>query len=228
VDVEVDVHDPQAGRPRPRRTEKNVMTTASVTVPSVTNRALDTGSLREKVVVRGLNFYYGEAKALKLGLDLQGGVHLVLKVQTEDALKFESEREMERLREELQRQGITPTEIKLVDSSRFTIAGVPSEKDAEFRNALVETEVNFDRSSGTGGSYAFTLKPGIQASLREEAVTQARQTIERRVNELGVTEPTIAQQGTGVNYRFPSDFVEQHDAPAPGGQGFWIIIHRDE
>jgi phosphate transport system ATP-binding protein len=41
------------------------MTTASVTVPSVTHRAVDTGSLKEKVAVRGLSFYYGEAKALK-------------------------------------------------------------------------------------------------------------------------------------------------------------------
>ena len=39
------------------------------------------------------------------------------------------------------------------------------------------------------------MKPNVQATLREEAVTQARQTIERRVNELGVTEPSIAEQG---------------------------------
>src|SRR5207237_3280964 len=37
--------------------------------------------------------------------------------------------------------------------------------------------------------------PNIQLNLRDEAVVQARQTIERRVNELGVTEPSIAQQG---------------------------------
>src|SRR5262245_13560193 len=124
-----------------------------------------------------------KAKALKLGLDLQGGVHLVLKVQTDDALKFESEREMERLREELQSQNINPTEFKLLDPARCTIVGLPSDNDAEFRSALVETEVNFERTAGTGGSYTFNLKPSVQASLREEAVTQARQTIERRVNE---------------------------------------------
>jgi preprotein translocase subunit SecD len=45
------------------------------------------------------------------------------------------------------------------------------------------------------GSYTFTMKPNIQVNLREEAVVQARQTIERRVNELGVAEPSIAQQG---------------------------------
>ena len=40
-------------------------------------------------------------EALKLGLDLKGGVHLVLRVQTDDALKLETETEMERLREPL-------------------------------------------------------------------------------------------------------------------------------
>ena len=41
-------------------------------------------------------------KQLKLGLDLKGGVHLVLRVQTDDALRLETEQEMERLREALQ------------------------------------------------------------------------------------------------------------------------------
>ena len=40
-------------------------------------------------------------KQLKLGLDLKGGVHLVLRVQTDDALRLQTETEMERLREEL-------------------------------------------------------------------------------------------------------------------------------
>ena len=40
------------------------------------------------------------------------------------------------------------------------------------------------------------MRPNVAQTLREEAVVQARQTIERRVNELGVTEPSIAQQGT--------------------------------
>ena len=41
------------------------MTTAGITVPSVIHRAVGTDGLKEKVAVRGLNFYYGEAKALK-------------------------------------------------------------------------------------------------------------------------------------------------------------------
>ena len=48
-------------------------------------------------------------KMIKLGLDLKGGVHLVLRVQTDDALRIESEGEMERLRQSLQTAGISVT-----------------------------------------------------------------------------------------------------------------------
>ena len=48
-------------------------------------------------------------------------------------------------------------------------------------------------SSGAGGSYTFTLKPNIVVQLREDTVNQALQTIERRVNELGVAEPIVAR-----------------------------------
>ena len=47
------------------------------------------------------------AHQLKLGLDLKGGVHLVLRVQTDDALRVETETEMERLREELGTRSVT-------------------------------------------------------------------------------------------------------------------------
>ena len=50
-------------------------------------------------------------------------------------------------------------------------------------------------SAGAGGLYTFALKPNVANVLREEAVTQALETIERRVNELGVSEPNIARQG---------------------------------
>ena len=75
----------------------------------------------------------------------------------------------------------------------FTVTGVPPEQDAAFRNALTEVDVNYDRIVRRGGSYTFTLKPNIVVQLREDTVNQALQTIERRVNELGVAEPIVAR-----------------------------------
>src|SRR5262249_18779202 len=134
-------------------------------------------------------------KALKLGLDLKGGVHLVLRVQTEDALKLVTDQESERLREELKTKNIAIGKIETPDAAHFRVEGVAPAQDAAFRQAANEVTTNFERSAGTNGVYTFTMRPNVQVNLRDEAVVQARQTIERRVNELGVTEPSIAPQG---------------------------------
>jgi len=131
---------------------------------------------------------------LKLGLDLKGGVHLVMRVQTDDALRVETEQEMSRLQTEMKTRGI-PATASLVDATHFKVDGVPPAQEQAFRQAAAQEAVNFDRGSSIGGSVPFTMRPSVAQNLREESVVQARQTIERRVNELGVTEPSIAQQG---------------------------------
>ena len=123
-------------------------------------------------------------------------MHLVLRVQTDDALRLQTEQEMERLRADLATKGITVGGLNSPDSTHFVVQSVPPAQDAAFRAAAAEVQTNFDRSSGSNGTYTFSMKPNIQVTLREESVVQARETIERRVNELGVTEPSIAQQGT--------------------------------
>src|SRR5437867_2048595 len=92
-------------------------------------------------------------KQLKLGLDLKGGVHLVLRVQTDDALRLETEQEMERLRETLMMRGITTTNIVSPDPTHFRVEGVPAAQDAAFRDAATEVQANFDRSSVVNGAY---------------------------------------------------------------------------
>jgi preprotein translocase subunit SecD len=133
-------------------------------------------------------------KQLKLGLDLKGGVHLVLRVKTDDALRIETESEMERVREALRSANIATTSISAPSPTEFRVEGV-SGQDQAFRQATTDALTNFDRNPGAGGIYSFVMKPNVAAALREESVEQARQTIERRVNELGVAEPSISRQG---------------------------------
>src|SRR5438876_2683132 len=82
-------------------------------------------------------------KQLKLGLDLKGGVHLVLRVQTDDALRIETDQEMERLREVLRTKGITTTNIVSPDPTHFRVEGVSPAQDAAFRQAAAEVQANF-------------------------------------------------------------------------------------
>jgi preprotein translocase subunit SecD len=131
-------------------------------------------------------------KQLKLGLDLKGGVHLVLRVERDDALKVETDTTVERLRDTLSRANVQSTKIEARSNDEFVVEGVTN--DQAFRQAAAEADAVFTRSSGTG-TYTFTMRPNIANQLREESVIQALLTIERRVNELGVTEPVVARQG---------------------------------
>jgi preprotein translocase subunit SecD len=96
------------------------------------------------------------------------------------------------LRDALTRAGIQTTRLEATSPTEFVVEGITN--DQGFRTTAVEPDAVFNRSSGAG-RYTYTMKPNIAQQLRSEAVTQALQTIERRVNELGVAEPIVARQG---------------------------------
>ncbi|MFN8062070.1 MAG: protein translocase subunit SecD [Vicinamibacterales bacterium] len=149
------------------------------------------------VVALAVFAFYPPQQKVKLGLDLKGGVHLILRVQTDDALKLETDLAGERLREDLVKRNVTIGAIATDAATRFRVDGVQQAQDADFRKAADElVGANFNRESGAGGQYTYSMKPNIVNQLREEAVKQAIQTIERRVNELGVAEPIVAPHGS--------------------------------
>lgn len=144
------------------------------------------------VVVLAVWGFYPPSQKVNLGLDLRGGVHLVLRVQTDDALRRETETAVERLREALGSANVTFTTVEMTSSTTFRVEGVTD--DQGLRQAAADADAVFERSSAVGG-YTYRMRPNIANQLREEAVAQALQTIERRVNELGVAEPIVARHG---------------------------------
>jgi preprotein translocase subunit SecD len=134
-------------------------------------------------------------KKIRLGLDLKGGVHLVLRVNTDDALRLETETSADRVREDSEKAGITGLSVKVLSPKSFQVTGVPPAQDALFRQNAASVSASFNRQGGAEGTHTFVMKPNIEIDLARAAVAQAQQTIERRVNDLGVTEPLIALQG---------------------------------
>jgi preprotein translocase subunit SecD len=137
------------------------------------------------------------AGKVKLGLDLKGGVHLVLRVQTDDALKLETEMAAERLREALAQANSHGATLTTQPPTRVVATGVPPAQDAQFRQlADVQFATYFNRSGNAGGGYTFEMKSNMAVQLRNEAVRQALQTVERRINALGVSEPVVTPHGS--------------------------------
>jgi preprotein translocase subunit SecD len=148
--------------------------------------------------VQGTSAAGDRLSKVRLGLDLQGGVHLALRVQTDDALRLETETTMERLRESLEEKNVTSVTFTSESPSRFRADGVARAQDAIFRETAGEAEATYNRSGGSAeGQYVFEMRPNIAVKLRDDSVEQALQTIERRVNELGVAEPIVARAGAG-------------------------------
>ena len=147
------------------------------------------------VLAAGVAIYPVEDR-IRLGLDLRGGVHLVLRVQTDDALRVETETNASQLSEQVGLSGISLSSAAAVSPTEIAVEGVPADRDQEFRQIADEyLGLSYDRESRAGGAYTFRMQGAIERSLRDESVRQALQTIERRVNELGVAEPIVAPHG---------------------------------
>ena len=136
-----------------------------------------------------------QGQQLKLGLDLKGGVHLVMRVHTDEALRTSTQTAVDQLRERLRSDGISFGSIAVPSPTTIRVEGVPQDRYADFRRISDEVlGANYDRNPGPGGD-EFRMRPNIENELREQTVVQAQETIDRRVNELGVTEPNISRYG---------------------------------
>jgi len=160
-------------------------------------------NLRWKVIlvlaVIALTLYlsFPPGKKIQLGLDLSGGVHLVLQVMTDDALNRETDQVILRLQEEMDKELIT-YEVMSKDENRvgrFTIQQFESGKEGQVRD-LVDEFVGRDWDlSFSGSNVTLVMKQNLILFLRDQAVRQSEETIWNRVDELGLTEPTIQRQG---------------------------------
>lgn len=152
------------------------------------------------VVALSLILSFPPGKKIQLGLDLRGGVHLVLQVMTDDALIRETDQVILRLQEEMDKELIT-YEVMSKDANRigrFTIQQFESGKEREVRDLINNFVGNTWDLTFAGGNVTLAMTQRLILDLRDLAVRQSEETIWNRVDELGLTEPTIQRQG-GVN-----------------------------
>jgi preprotein translocase subunit SecD len=130
---------------------------------------------------------------LKLGLDLRGGIHLVLQVEVDDAARSETAKDMDRLIQELQDAGIqangSPT-----SSSTFEVNGVPADRDDKIDEIVGQFLPGWDWNR-QGETLSFEMAAANLNEIKNLAVVQALETIRNRIDEFGVAEPVIQRQG---------------------------------
>ncbi len=138
---------------------------------------------------------------IHLGLDLRGGTHLILQVQVNDAVNVDAQNAIEVLKEQLNKNKVAFSDISQPDPQnepdKIVIKGLPPEGRKTLLDILSERLSEYTYSSGTENTYTLTMKPQMLTELKNKAVTQAIETIRNRIDQLGVSEPTIQEHGLG-------------------------------
>jgi preprotein translocase subunit SecD len=145
---------------------------------------------------------------IRLGLDLQGGSHLVLEVKVDKAIENNMERVKLDLTNLLREKGIAGVTVDRMEGTLIHIKA-PS-TDAERVRGLFKSdfgnliEAKPTQTIGGVGEFYLTLSKEELRALRDYAVDQSLETIRNRIDQFGVSEPIIQRQGqTGILIQLP-------------------------
>jgi len=132
-------------------------------------------------------------KGITLGLDLRGGMHLILEVEGEKAVENSIERNMASLKETLKDEEITITSIQR-EGKEITLSFDSGDKE-KITELLDDKYASLITTREEGGEKVLTFRKSEEKRILDMATLQALETIRNRIDEFGVTEPLIQQQG---------------------------------
>jgi preprotein translocase subunit SecD len=139
-----------------------------------------------------------KSSKVSLGLDLQGGTHLVLTVDIDQAVVNSLEINADELRRELRKEGVKSPKIDRVGQTTLAVTIPSDQRDKlvdlvgkSFPNLKLETS----ETSESNLVQRLTLLPEEVQRIKQSAVDQSLETIRNRIDQFGVTEPVIQRQG---------------------------------
>lgn len=144
------------------------------------------------------------SQPISLGLDLRGGIHLVLEVQAEKAVENNVDALIEQLRRDAREDEIATRDWKRegMDTLSFTVVG--EGKAAAMQALVADRYPVLVPVTGAGQGLSYRMVDDEVARIKDLAVDQALETIRNRVDEFGVAEPTIQRSGDdGILIQLP-------------------------
>ncbi len=133
------------------------------------------------------------SKGITLGLDLQGGMHLVLEVEGEKAVDNTVERAFGALKGSLESKNLAVQSIRR-EGRDILLSFAPENKEA-ISKMVTEEYPNLTTKQSGSGEMVLTLRDSEVKRILESSTSQALETIRNRIDQFGVTEPLIQKQG---------------------------------
>jgi preprotein translocase subunit SecD len=139
--------------------------------------------------------------SIKLGLDLQGGTHLILQVQVQEAISQETDQALDHITTLMRDKAIRYDELRKLSDTQILVHNIASEQAGTARNLINDQFPDWDVSPAPGepSGYLVTMKQSRIVNIQQQTMDQAEETIRRRIDALGLTEPLVAPYGQGDN-----------------------------
>ncbi len=144
------------------------------------------------------------ANNIRLGLDLKGGSHLVMRVRVDKYLAKLTTDNAAAARKAAEDAGfqIKDARAETAGEYRFIMEGADPAKLSEIENAVKQkVDVTSWSAAISGSTISWTLPATAQAVLAEQATVQAQRIIEGRLDQFGVAEPLVQRHGSQSSYR---------------------------
>jgi preprotein translocase subunit SecD len=140
-------------------------------------------------------------QVIKLGLDLQGGTHLILQVQVQEAVSQETDQVLDNITKQFRDKAVRYDELRKLGDTQILVHNIATEMAGSARNIISDQFPDWDESPAPGepSGYILTMKPSHIADIQQRTMDQAEETIRRRIDALGLTEPLVAPYGQGDN-----------------------------
>lgn len=133
-------------------------------------------------------------KGINLGLDLQGGIHLILEVETEKAVESSTDLKVDDLKARLAEKKVAFTSITRTGYNTISIAYPTQGSEDSIKRIMDESYPELSSGSFSPGQLIYTLTGKEERRIKESSVDQALETIRNRVDQFGVAEPKINRQ----------------------------------
>tara|TARA_A100001011_G_scaffold16954_1_gene17644 strand:+ start:171 stop:2021 length:1851 start_codon:yes stop_codon:yes gene_type:complete len=137
------------------------------------------------------------ANPMKLGLDLRGGVHFLMQVDTETALRNRQDGTLQDLRIRFREENIRYNQASVEDDSSIFLKFNNFQAKEKAEEFIIDnyTQFNFPLTSNGENSIQLYLSEAEIDQIESDAIDQNLTTLRNRVNELGVSEPIVQRQG---------------------------------
>ena len=141
-------------------------------------------------------------KNIHLGLDLRGGTYLVVQVQQQDAFNAQASADADRLKEAARKAGIQYADIEVDEAktlrdatkAAIVVRGVPTTQAGTLRGLVNDQFAQWLLTPVNANDYRLTMRPTEALSLWQRTLSLAKNTIDKKVNALGLSEATVQQR----------------------------------